>query len=329
MSFDIYLLYASIGLVCSLVIGITLNRVRTTTYRETIDYRFCHVLGFFILFCLVDAVWGIVGSPFVIEDRAAARTAYVLATYGFHLMAAWSAFMLSYYGVYYLKIQGRARTVIQVIRYSLIVIQMVFILQNIVTGTFFTIDELSVYHTGILRYPAFYLQYCHYIPLMLYALVCLVGERDREKNYIYRSYFIFSCIALLFGVLQMLYPDGAFYSLGFLVVTITIYAYNVTSQREGYLEKYHVAMEHERNRAEIEEALAEAEAANRAKTIFLSNMSHDIRTPINGIMGMVTIVRKEEMSPKVEACVNKIDSATHHLLTLINDVLDLSRIESG
>lgn len=68
----------------------------------------------------------------------------------------------------------------------------------------------------------------------------------------------------------------------------------------------------------------------RAKTEFLSNMSHDIRTPINGIMGMTNIARNSlDNRNRVEDCLKKIDSASRHLLSLINDVLDMSRIESG
>ncbi|MBQ3106336.1 MAG: response regulator [Eggerthellaceae bacterium] len=73
-----------------------------------------------------------------------------------------------------------------------------------------------------------------------------------------------------------------------------------------------------------------ADAANRAKSEFLSYMSHDIRTPINGIMGMTGIaMRNEDDHAKVMDCLGKIDEASHHLLSLINDVLDMSRIEQG
>ena len=75
---------------------------------------------------------------------------------------------------------------------------------------------------------------------------------------------------------------------------------------------------------------AELESATRAKSDFLSNMSHDIRTPINGIMGMTTIARGVEGNPpKTTECLEKIDGASRHLLSLINDVLDMSRIERG
>ena len=80
---------------------------------------------------------------------------------------------------------------------------------------------------------------------------------------------------------------------------------------------------------QLQEAVAAAEEASRAKTEFLSNMSHDIRTPINGIMGMTTIARKQANTEKTNDCLEKIETASAHLLSLINDVLDMSRIERG
>lgn len=82
--------------------------------------------------------------------------------------------------------------------------------------------------------------------------------------------------------------------------------------------------------AALREAAREAEEASRAKTVFLSHMSHDIRTPINGIMGMADIATSNmNDSKRVADCLGKITSASRHLLSLINDVLDMSRIESG
>ena len=80
---------------------------------------------------------------------------------------------------------------------------------------------------------------------------------------------------------------------------------------------------------QLREAVAAAEEASRAKTEFLSNMSHDIRTPINGIMGMTTIALKQNNSEKTNDCLEKIETASAHLFSLINDVLDMSRIERG
>lgn len=80
----------------------------------------------------------------------------------------------------------------------------------------------------------------------------------------------------------------------------------------------------------LEEARCAAENANRAKSEFLSNMSHDIRTPMNGIIGMTEIASANlDNTKKVEECLHKISHSSRHLLGLINDILDMSKIESG
>ena len=87
----------------------------------------------------------------------------------------------------------------------------------------------------------------------------------------------------------------------------------------------------EQARREAENARQEAERANRAKSEFLSNMSHDIRTPMNAIVGMTAIAAAHlDRDPgQVKDCLRKISLSSQHLLGLINDVLDMSKIESG
>ena len=81
---------------------------------------------------------------------------------------------------------------------------------------------------------------------------------------------------------------------------------------------------------ELNEAKMEADHANQAKSEFLSNMSHDIRTPMNGIVGMTAIaVNNIDDKERVKDCLRKITLSSKHLLGLINDVLDMSKIESG
>lgn len=80
----------------------------------------------------------------------------------------------------------------------------------------------------------------------------------------------------------------------------------------------------------LETAIKETEEANKAKSEFLSNMSHDIRTPVNGIVGMTTIALANVQDvAKVQDCLKKIALSSRHLIGLINDVLDMSKIESG
>lgn len=81
---------------------------------------------------------------------------------------------------------------------------------------------------------------------------------------------------------------------------------------------------------QLQEAVENAKAANKAKSDFLSRMSHDIRTPMNVVVGMTEIAKRHFDNPdKVMDCLNKINMESVHLQTLINDVLDLSAIESG
>ena len=86
----------------------------------------------------------------------------------------------------------------------------------------------------------------------------------------------------------------------------------------------------QQEKARLQMAYEEADSENRAKTEFMNRMSHDIRTPINGIMGMVDIIRKNRDDwGKVDDSLDKIQLSTRHLLELVSDVLDMSKLEAG
>ena len=91
-----------------------------------------------------------------------------------------------------------------------------------------------------------------------------------------------------------------------------------------------IVAQEQRHRQIIEDALRQAERASKAKTAFLNSMSHDIRTPLNAIMGFTQMADASlEDREKITRCLDKIKISSEHLLALINDVLEMSRIESG
>ena len=101
----------------------------------------------------------------------------------------------------------------------------------------------------------------------------------------------------------------------------------MTAIYNGFNTKYN-CIHFEMNKAK--NAATEAEQANNAKSRFLSRMSHEIRTPINAIIGLnIIALRDKSISPRIRDGLNKIGSSANHLLSLVNDILDMNRIESG
>ncbi|HET7867143.1 MAG TPA: response regulator [Burkholderiaceae bacterium] len=110
--------------------------------------------------------------------------------------------------------------------------------------------------------------------------------------------------------------------------------WRITAEVQGY--RHHLEdLVQERTRelkqlnSALGQALDKAEAASRAKSAFLANMSHEIRTPMNAIIGLTHLLRRDSVNPIDHERLGKVSGAAHHLLELINDILDLSKIEAG
>jgi PAS domain S-box-containing protein len=114
---------------------------------------------------------------------------------------------------------------------------------------------------------------------------------------------------------------------------IVIFSEDITQRKQAEVElethRNHLEELVASRTADLARARDAAEAANRAKSAFLANMSHEIRTPMNGIIGMANILRREGVTPKQAQRLGTIDASAEHLLGIIDNILDISKIEAG
>ena len=177
----------------------------------------------------------------------------------------------------------------------------------------------------------YYLGYCP-IENNNTMLICIVEKsvvdnvlRDYQKTIVFETILMAGFILLLFA--------GLFYSISRLSLADQKAEYEKRNnelhlQTMKEMEVVNQKLKKAKNVAT--EALQTAENANKAKTDFLSNMSHDIRTPMNAIIGITSLIRHDAGNKaKVIEYADKIDSSSQHLLGIINDVLDMSKIEAG
>ena len=177
----------------------------------------------------------------------------------------------------------------------------------------------------------YYLGYCP-IENNNTMLICIVEKsvvdnvlRDYQKTIVFETILMAGFILLLFA--------GLFYSISRRSLAEQKAEYEkrnneIQTQAMKDMEESNKKLKKAKNITT--EALQTAENANKAKTDFLSNMSHDIRTPMNAIIGMTSLIRHDAGNKaKVIEYADKIDISSQHLLGIINDVLDMSKIEAG
>ena len=181
------------------------------------------------------------------------------------------------------------------------------LLLNHFTGILFQITGTATYHRGTA------ISILYFVTLFLYTFMFLPVLDTKTEIRERIMYFVTYLLPVAFMFLQFVFPALPFFSMA-----LTLSLVGITLTQEYQLRKLLV------------DTLNTAEHANRAKTAFLNNMSHDIRTPMNAIIGFTALAAAHVNQPdQVQEYLNKISTSGQHLLSLINDVLAMSRIESG
>lgn len=175
------------------------------------------------------------------------------------------------------------------------------------TGIIYTVTAQGEYLRGKANMLPSTIAFVLYV--LLFAAMLRGSIRGRKRSLYFVTYALPVCVMSL----QYVFPELPFYSMAFSLILIGMALTKEYRQRELLVD-----------------ALNAAERANRAKTTFLNNMSHDIRTPMNAIIGFTALAGAHVDEPElVQDYLAKISTSGQHLLSLINDVLDMSRIESG
>ena len=183
------------------------------------------------------------------------------------------------------------------------------------------------------KYPVEYMM----IPLLIWSAFRFTSRQSTLLVVIVSAIAVFGTARGLGSFVRPSINESLFLLQSFIgVVAVTTFVLsaviNENKQAESTLKKLNNELEHrvEKRTAQLQEAKQAADNANQSKSDFLANMSHELRTPLNGILGYAQIMnRSQSWGEKERNGVNIIHQCGSHLLTLINDILDLSKIEAG
>ncbi|MCR5590138.1 MAG: response regulator [Lachnospiraceae bacterium] len=189
-----------------------------------------------------------------------------------------------------------------------------FVTANLFTGWMFRFENGKYIHGSI-----YYIAYLLSLAIVFHMLYVVLVNRADRPGVISRIILLFLFLPTVFTVIQMIFGNVLLIAFGeAFSALIMLFALETPDYRKLM-----------KTMNELEIAREEANIANRTKSDFLASMSHEIRTPINGILGMNTMILRDSNDPQIVEYAENIKIAGNGLLSIINDILDLSKIESG
>ncbi|MBQ6440016.1 MAG: hypothetical protein IJJ06_07715 [Mogibacterium sp.] len=325
--------YSIIGIISAILIVITNRDLFWKRGKEELtdterDYR-RFLLGA-LAYLITDMIWGILESHGLTE--------ILYADTAVHFIAMAAAVMLwTRYVIAYLGEKNAFATVLSWTGLLFLCFEIIVVVINFFRPVLFHFDENGTYYAGTARYVTLAIQIILFVLTSVYTLQ-ITSRTEGAVRHRHMTVGVFGiAMALCIGI-QVFYPMLPFYAMGYMLGTCLLHSFVTEDEKEEYRRSLEEAVEREKiqkaelaeSREALQEALAAAEHANRAKTAFLSNMSHEIRTPMNAIIGLNNIAMNDPTaSDQVKGYLEKIGNSAHHLLGIINDILDMSRIESG
>ena len=273
-------------------------------------------------------------TAFYILMDAAFITCHLMSGTGKLPTTAWAAVSFFFYLIYVLMPYSWHRfnrayvghtfsKTVKVIEVIPLVILLGMVIATPFTGLLFSFDASGAYVRGP-GYTFFsWLNYYYYVSPILDWILIKIQKTEGSEPYRFNAIYI-SAVPLIGSIINgSIIPAGTIFPfMPFCSVIVTMLAFFFIASRDSDVTK-------EQQHKALEEALAKAEDASRVKTKFLSNMSHDIRTPMNAIINLTDLALKEDDPSKVREYLGKMEISGNFLLGLINDVLDMSKIESG
>lgn len=232
--------------------------------------------------------------------------------------------ILEYYFVIYCVCAARGKIdkpYIKTAAYSVVILCIIFLFANIFTGWVFYFDENGYQHG-----PVYLI--VHIVPIAVIIITSVIMLFNfRKFNKKQRLSIILYIIVLVSGpIVQLMFPNVLFV---LFTISIGLMLLMFAMETPDYQALTRTMNELRKTRDEAEEAMAAAQNASRAKTYFLSSISHEIRTPINAILGYnEMMLRDTDKKETAQYCVN-IQSAGKTLLSMISDMMDYTEIETG
>ena len=303
-----YSIFSIVALAIHLMINFELIAGRGK--ENVLGSRYRGFLAGVLVYYVADAAWGIFAGLGWTKVLYAHTILFFLSLVVFALM--WCRFVASYLGF------GRraARTVVGA-GWALLALNAACLAANFFTGCVYHFDEKGTYLLGPLRDPLFDLLIAYNAAIALSVLAKAVRCRDSSRG---RPMMIFVTSATMTAalVLQVVLPLTPFTSLGCLVGTCFLHVFVVKDEQTA------------RHMAELEDALERTREAEKARSLFFSIVSHDIRTPLNAILGYSELLRDGTLDRAgTEKALDSIRASGTTLLQLVNDVLDLAKTDAG